>query len=100
MQKANNIIVNTFSSRLYQGWVSRKGSKCCDLVNAPQALSVNHRYDAFTRSQHLRPFEIPTPESYYHNYEKPCQAYSGKDSTLAPRGVLPQRIAINDYCSN
>ena len=39
-----------------------KGRKCCDLVNASYALSVNHRYDAFTRSQHLRPFEIPTPD--------------------------------------
>ena len=38
-----------------------KGSKCCDLVNASYLWWADRAYNAFTISQHLRPFEIPTP---------------------------------------
>ena len=62
--KHTQVLVELTNCRLHMHFASgvgiSKGRKCCDLVNASY-LWLTDRYDAFTRSQHLRPFEIPTP---------------------------------------
>ena len=53
----------TFLVRRCPGVGISKGRKCCDLVNASYLWLTDRACDAFTRSQHLLPFEIPTPVS-------------------------------------
>ena len=55
-----------------------KGRKCCDLVNALYLWLADRAYDAFTRSQHLLPFEIPTPGLM----KKPFRDIVTRDRTL------------------